>query len=138
MSPVQSVSTVLRKYAVFSGRARRSELWWYLLFYVIVLAVALALDAALFGTGEATTTSSSVSYQVNAGPVSWIVLLALFLPTLGAYVRRLHDTGRTGWWVLLGIIPFFGTIVLIVFYVLDSTPGSNRFGPSPKQGTYAG
>ncbi len=132
MSPVQAVRTVLRKYAVFSGRARRSEYWWFVLFNVIVSVVAVALDAVLFGTGEATSTSSAAAFTANPGPVSIVVGLALLLPGLGVAVRRLHDTNRRGWWLLLGLVPLVGPIVLIVFYALDSTAGDNRFGPNPK------
>lgn len=133
MSPIQSVRTVLRSYVTFSGRARRSEDWWFVLFSFVVSIVTVLLDAAFFGTGESTTTATSASFQADAGPVTLVVALALLLPTLAVQVRRLHDTDRRGWWILLGLIPFIGTIVLIVFYALDSTPVSNRFGEPSKR-----
>lgn len=132
MSPVQAVRTVLRKYAVFSGRASRSEYWWFALFNVIVAIATLAIDVIFFGTGESTTTGTSAAFQANAGPATLVSSLVLLLPSLGVAVRRLHDTDRRGWWILLGLIPLIGAIVLIVFYALDSTPGHNRFGPDPK------
>ena len=117
-----AVSTVLRKYVVFSGRARRSEFWWFALFSVVVGIVAGVIDTAL---------GSDVSS--GTGVVGGIVTLALLLPSLSVQVRRLHDTGRSGWWVLLNLLPVIGWIVLLVFYVIDSDAGGNRFGPSPKE-----
>lgn len=134
MSPIQAVRTVLRKYAVFSGRASRSEYWWFVLFNVIVAIATFAIDAIFFGTGETTATATSAAFQANAGPATLVTSLALILPSLGVAVRRLHDTDRRGWWILLGLIPLIGAIVLIVFYALDSTPGHNRFGPNPTTG----
>lgn len=132
MSPVQAVRTVVRKYAVFSGRAPRSAYWWFALFSLVVVIITLAIDAIFFGTGETTTTATSATFQANAGPATLVASLALVLPTLGVAVRRLHDTDRRGWWILLGLIPLLGTVVLIVFYALDSTPGHNRFGSNPQ------
>lgn len=131
MSPIRAVRTVLRKYAVFSGRASRSEYWWFVLFNVIIAIATLAIDVIFFGTGESTTTATSAAFQANAGPATLVSSLVLILPSLGVAVRRLHDTDRRGWWILLGLIPLIGAIVLIVFYALDSTPGHNRFGPNP-------
>jgi uncharacterized membrane protein YhaH (DUF805 family) len=106
----------LSKYVVFSGRARRSEFWWYALFAAIVYIVAGIIDAA-------------IGNQL----VGYLVALALLLPSLAVTVRRLHDTGRSGWWILIGIIPLIGAIVLLVFEVQDSQPGTNNYGPSPKE-----
>jgi uncharacterized membrane protein YhaH (DUF805 family) len=109
-----AVRSVLSQYANFSGRARRSEYWWFVLFYVIVYVVAAVLD------------------QMLGTPVLAIVVtLGLLLPSIAVGARRLHDTDRSGWWQLLNIIPF-GGIVVLVFECLDSQPGTNRFGPSPK------
>ena len=120
MGFADAVKTVLGKYADFSGRARRSEYWWWylaLVIYYIVLIVLLStgksIGAILFGLG----------------------LLAVILPTLAVGVRRLHDTGKSGWWMLIGLVPF-GGIVLLVFFVMDSTPGPNSYGPSPKDGGF--
>ena len=115
MSFVDAVRSVLTQYAVFSGRSRRSEYWWYTLFAVVVSLVASQIDAAL-----------------GSQVVSIILALALLLPGLGVSIRRLHDTGRSGWWLLIGLVPVVGVIVLIVFYVQDSQPMTNAYGPSPK------
>ena len=124
MGFAEAVRTVLSKYVVFSGRARRSEFWWFALFSFLVSLVAAILDAAL-GTDFGDGASSSGLFQV-------IATLALFLPGLAVAIRRLHDTSRVGWWYLIGLIPFIGWIVLLVFFVLDSH-GDNKYGPSPKR-----
>lgn len=117
MSFTDAVSTVLtKKYADFSGRARRSEFWWFFLLSVVVLVLAYSLSLAL---------ETIIPYAVAA--------LALLVPTLAAQVRRLHDTGRTGWLVLIGLIPFAG-FLLLFWYAGDSEPGANAYGPSPKSG----
>ena len=117
----EAVKSCLRQYVGFSGRARRSEYWWFFLFVVIVSAVASVLDA-LLGT---------VSDDTNLGLIGTIMGLALVLPIIAVSVRRLHDTSRSGWWYLLVLIPIVGSIILIVFYCLDSH-GDNQYGPSPK------
>lgn len=125
MSFTAAVRSVLSQYVQFGGRARRSEYWWFVLFSILVGIVAAILDVALG------TDSSSSAW--SAGLVGTLVNLALLLPSLAVGVRRLHDTNRSGWWLLIALIPLVGAIVLIVFFVQDSTPGPNRFGPSPKE-----
>ncbi len=116
MSFTDAVSTCLTtKFATFSGRARRSEYWWFALFTVLVSLVANVLDRAIGGQW-----------------ISLVVSLALLVPSLAVAWRRLHDTGRTGAWYFLVLIPLIGAIVLIVFFVQDSQPGANQYGPSPK------
>ncbi len=117
----EAVRSVLTQYVGFSGRARRSEYWWFVLFTVIVDIVVSAIDAAI---------GSSI--------LGIIVSLALLLPSLAVGIRRLHDTDRSGWWILIGIIPLVGWIVLIVFAVQDSSNGANKYGPSPKEIGYGG
>ena len=112
----------LKKYAVFGGRSRRKEYWYFVLFSVIVSLVLSAIDA-LLGT---------LSSSTNVGLLGGIYGLAIIIPSIAVSVRRLHDIDRTGWWVLIGLVPVIGTIVLLVFAVLDGTPGQNRFGPNPK------
>jgi uncharacterized membrane protein YhaH (DUF805 family) len=107
---------VLKKYAEFSGRARRKEYWMFFLFYFLI-AIAIGIVEAVIHTG---------------GILGGIYALAMLIPGLAVTVRRLHDTGRTGWWILIGLIPVIGTIVLLVFMVLDSQPGDNEYGPNPK------
>ena len=112
----------LKKYAVFSGRSRRKEYWYFILFNIIVGIVLGILDS-LLGTFNAST---------NTGLFSSIYSLAVLIPSIAVAVRRLHDTDRSGWWILIGLVPLIGIIVLIVFFVQDSTPGTNSFGPNPK------
>ena len=107
---------VLRKYAVFEGRARRKEYWMFVLFNLIV-AFVLAIIEGMIGTG---------------GFIGAVYALAVFVPNLAVAVRRLHDTGRSGWFLLIGLIPLIGIIVLIVFFVQESQPGANKWGPNPK------
>lgn len=106
---------VLKKYAVFSGRATRSEYWYFALFSLIV-SIVLAI----------------VDYLLDTQILGGVYSLAVFLPSLGVSIRRLHDIGRSGWWNLIIFVPLIGFIVLIVFAVQDSQPGSNQYGPNPK------
>jgi uncharacterized membrane protein YhaH (DUF805 family) len=124
MSFQDAIRTCLqRKYAEFHGRARRSEYWFFILFTAIVGAVAGILDA-IFGL------RSGAQYG-GTGPIQGLLQLALLIPTLAVGARRLHDTGRSGWWQLIGLIPIVGWIILIVFFVQDSQP-ANQHGPNPK------
>jgi uncharacterized membrane protein YhaH (DUF805 family) len=111
----------LQKYATFSGRSRRREYWFFVLFYVIIF-VALDFVDDLIGLRNAR----------GVGILSGLFALAMLIPSLAVAVRRLHDIGRTGWWLLIGIVPLIGPIVLLVFALLDSQPGANDYGPNPK------
>ena len=110
-----AIKAVFGKYATFKGRARRPEYWWWYLFYSLVLWGLLILDGVIAAVG---------------GPAVLTLLgvLALFLPTLAAGVRRLHDTDRSGWMLLIMLIPLVGPILLIVFLCQRGTEGANRFG----------
>ncbi len=123
----------LRRYAEFSGRSRRKEYWLYVLFVVVVAVVAAFLDTALgFGHSSSAVTSTGVAYNWHSnGPIGIIWLLATFIPSLAVSIRRLHDIDKSGWWLLLVLIPFVGSIVLLVFYCLEGTRGPNRFGTDP-------
>ncbi len=114
--------TALKKYAVFRGRAQRSEYWFFVLFYTLI-AIVLAIVDGVTGT---------YSRSAGVGLLGGIFTLAMLVPSLAVSVRRLHDTDRSGWWLLIGLVPVIGVIVLIIFFVLDSQPGANRFGPYPK------
>jgi uncharacterized membrane protein YhaH (DUF805 family) len=115
----------LKKYAVFSGRSRRTEFWYFVLFNIIV-TIVLSLIDTLLGT---------FNILRGVGLLSGIYGLAVLIPTLAVIVRRLHDVDRSGWWILIGLIPLIGAIVLLVFELTPGTPGSNRYGPDPKQAT---
>ena len=116
---------VLKKYAVFSGRARRKEYWYFCLFNVIIGIVLGVID---YATG-------SHSNQASMGLLGGIYSLAVLIPGIAVTVRRLHDTDHSGWWLLIGLLPLVGAIVLFVFMLSDSTPGENRFGANPKAST---
>ena len=107
---------VLKQYTNFSGRARRAEFWMFTLINIIISIVLAGVDAALGLT------------NVIGGIYSLLVLL----PSLAVSARRLHDINKSGWWLLIGLIPILGWIVLIIWYAKDSDPGSNQYGPNPK------
>src|SRR3954470_10390631 len=119
---------VLKEYANFSGRARRTEFWMFMLFNAIASLIVSVLDT-LIGTASVVSTGSSVSF--SPGLLGWIYGLAVLFPTLAVGARRLHDTDKSGWWWLLWLIPLVGQIILIVFWALDGTPGANRYGMNP-------
>ena len=124
MSFSQAVSSVLlNKYATFSGRARRSEYWWWYLFDTNVYVIGAILDRAIG------LTYSDLS--IGGGWIATIAFIVFFIPNLAVAVRRLHDTGRTGWWLLIGLVPVIGFFVLLYFFVLDSE-NDNQYGPDPK------
>ena len=114
---------VLRKYAVFRGRARRREYWIFLAVNVMITIMLIMLDAAV-GTFDA---------EIGLGLLSGVYTFAVLIPSLAVGARRLHDTDRTGWWLLISFIPVVGPIVLLVFLVLRGQIGPNRFGPDPKE-----
>jgi uncharacterized membrane protein YhaH (DUF805 family) len=117
MSLSEAVSSVLSKPVDFSGRARRSEYWWW--------ALAVAVGYLVLGL---------LATQVSA--VFWVVdlffLLLVLVPSLAVTWRRLHDTGRSGAWWFIGFVPVVGGIIVLVFTILDSQPGPNEYGPNPK------
>lgn len=117
------LNVVTRNYVNFAGRARRREYWMFVLINLVISAVLSILDQVLFGR-----MNDGAGMPVLAG----IYGLSVLLPSLGVGVRRLHDTGRSGWWLLLSLIPLIGALVLLVFYVQDSQPGANKWGPNPK------
>ena len=132
----------LRRYVQFSGRSRRKEYWMFALFLLIIYIIAMALDSMLgFGTtsryADVTDTGAAVGVNSTGGIITMLTMLAMFLPSLAVGIRRLHDTDRSGWWLLIGLIPLIGGIVLLVFYCSDGTKGPNRFGPDPKDDTPA-
>lgn len=113
---------VLKKYAVFSGRARRKEFWMFSLFDLIFTFILILFENAV-GLGNPGVGALFVLYS-----------LAVSLPILSVMVRRLHDTNRSCWWFLMMLIPIIGNIVLFIFYIKDSQPGENRYGLNPEEG----
>ena len=122
---------VLKKYAVFNGRARRKEYWYFVSINFIIYCVLMAIGTATGAYSQETSAVPTAGTQMLSGLIG-VFTLVLFIPNLAVSVRRLHDTDRSGWWLLIGIVPFIGLVVLLIFMVLDSTPGTNRFGPYPK------
>lgn len=113
---------VLKKYAVFSGRSRRKEYWFFVLFNIIVSIILAVIDGV----------TGTLDPESGMGILGLIYTLAVLIPALAVSVRRLHDTGRSGWWLLILLIPLIGTIVILIFMVQDSKPEENQYGPNPK------
>jgi len=112
MNLFESIASGFRHYVNFRGRALRSQYWWWTLFVSVVAIVANVIQ--------------------NATNIDWlfaVVALALFLPGLSVAIRRLHDTNRRGWWILIGLIPIVGWIILFIWYVSKGTEGDNNYGP---------
>jgi uncharacterized membrane protein YhaH (DUF805 family) len=120
---VSAIKKGFRGYVVWNARSTRSEYWWWTLFATIAAIVASAIDTAIFSTDMMT----------GVGPVSGIVTLALFLPGLSVWIRRLHDTNRTGWWAWIVLIPIAGWIVSLVFVLLPSKMGPTRWNSRIQQ-----
>ncbi|MCR5107892.1 MAG: DUF805 domain-containing protein [Lachnospiraceae bacterium] len=115
MSFIDAIKTCFQKYVNFNGRARRSEMWWFVLFNFVVSFIV-----GMIGNAMGTTVLATL----------WT--LAVFLPGLAVEIRRLHDIGKKWTWILFALIPVVGTIILIVWFCKDSDPGDNEFGPNPK------
>lgn len=115
MSPVRAVAICLSKYATFEGRAARAEYWWFWLFNLIIGSVLAFIQGSL-------------GQEIGISDLYW---LAVLVPGLAVAVRRLHDTGRSGWYLLLVIVPLIGWIILLVWYCSKGEAGPNRFGPNP-------
>jgi uncharacterized membrane protein YhaH (DUF805 family) len=114
--------TALKKYATFEGRARRKEYWMFILFNLVFTFVAIIVDSII--TSGSDGNSFGIFYALYT--------LAVFLPSLAVMVRRLHDIGKSGWWVFISLIPFLGAIWLFILLISDSQPGENPYGLNPK------
>ncbi|MDE6392604.1 MAG: DUF805 domain-containing protein [Muribaculaceae bacterium] len=108
-----------QNYCNFSGRASRSDYWWYVLF-TMILGVVIGFVLGIFGAGPTTVSV-----------IQSLVSLALLLPGLGLSVRRLHDISKSGWWIFISLVPLIGAILLIVWFCKPSDPGMNQYGPEP-------
>jgi uncharacterized membrane protein YhaH (DUF805 family) len=113
-----AIAAGFRNYVNFGGRATRPEYWYFVLFIVIVSIIAIAIDFAVFGDQQMFL-------------IYGIFSLATFLPSLSVFIRRMHDTGRTGWWFFLNFIPLIGPILVIVWLCQRSEAGPNAYGPVP-------
>lgn len=125
-----AVKVFWSNYTNFKGRARRSEYWFIQLFLVITNLAAAVIDFVLMNGDIERFIANG-----GGGIVGLIWILATVLPALAVLIRRLHDTSRSGWWALIGFVPFVGSIVLLIFTTADSTRESNAYGLSPKEPT---
>ena len=121
-----------KRYRDFRGRSRRSEYWFIQLFLVVSNIAVVIIDLALMGWDVDRFIANG-----GGGIVGLVWILVTIVPALAVLVRRLHDTGKSGWWALVGFLPLVGAVVLLVFTVTDSSPGENEFGPSPKESSAA-
>ena len=121
MTFAEAVRSGFDHYVKFDGRASRPAFWWWFLFGILVGIGATLIDLIIG----------------SFGVVSGLASLALLLPNLSVAIRRLHDTDHTGWWVLIGLIPIVGFIVLLIFDLRQSDPGDNQYGPPPADGVPA-
>ena len=126
MSFTTAIKSFWSNYATFKGRARRSEYWYIQLFLVLTNLAVAAIDLVLMNGDVDRFIANG-----GGGIVGLVWILVTIVPALAVLVRRLHDTGKSGWWILIGLVPFVGTIVLFVFTVLNSEAGENKFGASP-------
>lgn len=124
----------LKRYADFSGRSRRKEFWLWYLFVMIMYFVLMYLDTVLGLGGSATgyAQGGSVGFNMTGGVLTLIFMLAVLVPNIAVAVRRVHDIGKSGWMVLIGLIPLFGWIYVLYLYVQPGQSGPNQYGPDPK------
>ncbi len=127
MNFTAAIRSFWSRFADFKGRSRRSEYWYVQLFLVVTNLAVAGIDLALMDGDVDRFIANG-----GGGIVGLIWVFATIVPALAVLIRRLHDTGKTGWWALVGFIPFVGAIVLLVFTVTDSSPGENKYGTSPK------
>jgi uncharacterized membrane protein YhaH (DUF805 family) len=120
---------VLKKYIQFAGRARRKEYWMFLLFNIIISLGLFAIERVL---GLASSTMADGTASFSGGPLSTIYSLATLVPGIAVAVRRLHDTGRSGWFMLLALIPLVGGFILLYFMIKEGDTNTNQFGTNPK------
>jgi uncharacterized membrane protein YhaH (DUF805 family) len=125
MTFVEAVKSGYQNYVTFTGRATRSELWFWVLFQIIANIVI----GLIFGGGHMVMEPGTMNMHYEGGLVANLWALANFLPGLAVGIRRLHDLDKSGWWTLIALIPLVGWIILIVWYCTKGTPGTNAFGP---------
>ena len=122
------IDTLKNRYAKFDGRATRSEYWYFVLFYFIFSFITSLIDMWVINPMLGATAQEAA----QGGILQIILALGLLVPSIAIGIRRLHDIGKSGWWMLIGFIPIIGFLVLIYFYVQDSQPGENLYGANPK------
>ena len=119
---------VLRQYVDFKGRARRAEYWNFVLFNVLISIALTLIDIFIIGIDP---------FAGESGILSNLYSLAVFLPSLGVLVRRLHDVGKSGWFFLIVLIPLIGAIWLLILLFIDGEQGENKWGPNPKEDSWS-
>ena len=131
---ITAYKSMFKKYAQFRGRSRRSEYWFAGLanFIVVMLFYLLFVPAFVDIANYGDISNGSAAFMGIASILMMIYCIVVFVPSLALSVRRLHDIGKSDWFLLLGLIPYVGSIILFVFMVLDSQPGLNQYGPNPK------
>ena len=126
----------LRRYAKFSGRARPREYWMFVLF-LLLCYIGVAMVEGILGLSKTDHWFqrgpwwAGAGYSTRGGPLTGLFTLAMIIPHIAVSVRRLHDTDRSGWWLLIVFFPIIGSIVLLIFFIMSGTRGPNRFGPDP-------
>jgi uncharacterized membrane protein YhaH (DUF805 family) len=129
----EAIKTCFLKYAEFRGRASRPEFWWFALLYYLVIFVPIVSLIAVDSVGRGDQPWDEADMNVAGvvfGIVIGVAVLALLIPYLAVGTRRLHDTGKPGWWWFITLVPF-GSIILIVFWAIEGDKGSNQYGPPP-------
>ena len=130
MNFVEAIKSGYQNYVNFSGRSSRSAFWWWVLFQIIVSILIGVVE----GGGSSQMGGGLMEASYNAGPIGIIWSLANLLPGIAVSVRRMHDIDKSGWWVLISIIPLVGWIIYIVWACQKGTGGANRFGADPLAG----
>ena len=131
MNMIEAVKSFYTNYVNFSGRSQRSALWWFVLFNLIVSVVIAMVE----GGGSGSMGGGAMAYTYNAGPVGIVWSLVNIIPGIALSIRRLHDLDKSGWWMLIALIPLIGAIILLVWDCQKGTEGPNRFGPDPLSNT---
>ena len=130
MTLTQSVKSVFSKYATFTGRASRSEYWYFTLFNIIAIVALVIISTVI---GAAAGGSDGALGGLLVGYILYAVYgLGVLIPSLAVTVRRLHDTNNSGWLILIGLIPCIGSVVPLVFMILQGTNGENKYGNIPE------
>lgn len=133
MNFIDAVKSAYSNFANFSGRAQRSAYWWFTLFnFIVFIVLALAEGGGSFNSGD-----GSVQFVVVGGLFSGIWSLVNFIPGLSLSVRRMHDLDKSGWWLLILLVPLIGAIVVLVWFCARGTIGANRFGSDPLENARA-
>jgi len=128
---IEAVKSFYGNYVNFAGRSPRSAYWWWVLFYVIIAVIIAMVEGGGHGGGMP---GGGFSYNYSGGPIAIVWSLVNLIPGIALGVRRLHDIDKSGWWLLIGLIPLVGAIILLVWFATRGTAGPNRFGPDPLAG----